>query len=172
MFRCKDKSFRYKLQSWKCTEISITLCIVCASWTRKTFWLNTLRSLSQVRATIYTSTEYTCIETTSRVTELLDMLLLRTYLHGNMVQRFCEISEALIFKDYEQVLVEKLQSSSTFDSFSSLKWTTLNLFIETTNLCCRVFNRSSVSSVGRAHCWLQTGRSRVRFPGPDQYSGS
>ena len=29
----------------------------------------------------------------------------------------------------------------------------------------------SVSSVGRA-CRLQSGRSRVRFPGPDQYSGS
>ena len=32
-------------------------------------------------------------------------------------------------------------------------------------------NRGSVSSVGRA-CWLQSGRSRVRFLGPDQYSGS
>ena len=73
-------------------------CIDCA-WTRKTFWLNTLRSLSQVRVAIYTSTEYSCIETTSRVTELLDMLLLRTYLHGKMVQRFCVINETLFFKD-------------------------------------------------------------------------
>ena len=33
------------------------------------------------------------------------------------------------------------------------------------------FYCGSVSSVGRA-CWLQSGRSRVRFLGPDQYSGS
>ena len=33
------------------------------------------------------------------------------------------------------------------------------------------FNSGSVSSVGRA-CWLRSGRARVRFPGPDQYSGS
>ena len=30
----------------------------------------------------------------------------------------------------------------------------------------------SVSSVGREYCQLQSGRSWVRFPGLDQYSGS
>ena len=59
-----------------------------------------------------------------------------TPLHGKMVQRFCVIHETLIFKDLcEQVSVRKLRSSSTFDSFSSMKRTTLNLFIETTNVC-------------------------------------
>ena len=33
------------------------------------------------------------------------------------------------------------------------------------------FSLEKASSAGRA-CSLQSGRSRVRFPGPDQYSGS
>ena len=35
------------------------------------------------------------------------------------------------------------------------------------------FNRGRISSVGIAlySCILQSGRSRVRFPGPEQYSG-
>ena len=56
---------RYELKKWNCTKISITSSKVC-SWTRNTFWLNILRSLSQVRETIYISKELTktCIETT------------------------------------------------------------------------------------------------------------
>ena len=37
------KLFRYELEWWNCTKISITSSIVCA-WTRKTFWVNILRS--------------------------------------------------------------------------------------------------------------------------------
>ena len=58
------KSFRYDLKQLNCTKISITSRKVC-SW--KTFWVNILRSLSQVREPIYTSKtlkELTCIETT------------------------------------------------------------------------------------------------------------
>ena len=44
-------------------KISITSSKV-GNWTRKTFWVNILRSLSQVRETIYTSKELTCIKTT------------------------------------------------------------------------------------------------------------
>ena len=62
LFRCK--SFRYELKQLNCTKISITSRKVC-SW--KTFWVNILRSLSQVREPIYTSKtlkELTCMETT------------------------------------------------------------------------------------------------------------
>ena len=63
------KSFRYKFKQWICTKISFTSSIVCA-WTRKTFWVNILRSFSQVRGTTYTSrlnkraSKRLCIETT------------------------------------------------------------------------------------------------------------
>ena len=56
-------SFRYKLKHWNCTKNLITSSKVC-SWIRKTFWVNNLRSLSQVRETIYTSKELTCIKAT------------------------------------------------------------------------------------------------------------
>ena len=69
-----NRSLRYKVVSiWvfsiRTQEVklhkktSFTLSIVCA-WTRKVFWVNIFRSLSQVRRTMYTSTENTCIETT------------------------------------------------------------------------------------------------------------
>ena len=50
------KSFWYKLKQWNCTKMLFTSGTVC-EWTRKTFWVNILRSLSQVRGTIYTSNE-------------------------------------------------------------------------------------------------------------------
>ena len=56
-------AFRYKLKQWNCTKNSITSSKVC-NWTRKRCCANNLRSLSQVRETIYTSKELTCIEAT------------------------------------------------------------------------------------------------------------
>ena len=56
-------AFRYKLKQWNCTTNSITSSKVC-NWTRKRCCVNNLRSLSQVRETIYTSKELTCIEAT------------------------------------------------------------------------------------------------------------
>ena len=90
-----------------------------------------------------------------------------TPLHGKMVQRFCVINETLIFKDLcEQVSVRKLRSSSTFDSFSSMKRTTLNLFIETTNVCwvlakhfSTLFQSLSQGSLPRSCFCLVTQRS-------------
>ena len=51
----------YELKHWNCTKILTTSSVVCAL----AFGVNIPRSLSQVRETIYTSTEQTCIETTS-----------------------------------------------------------------------------------------------------------
>ena len=45
------KSFPYELKQWNCTKIWITSSKVC-NWTRKTFWVNILRSLSQ-RISLY-----------------------------------------------------------------------------------------------------------------------
>ena len=50
------RSFQYELKQWNCTKISIPSSIAC-SWTRKTFLVNILRSLSQVLETMYASTE-------------------------------------------------------------------------------------------------------------------
>ena len=57
-----------ELKQWNCTKISITSRKVC-SWTGKTFWVNILRSLNQVREPIYTSMGLTCIETTGNRTQ-------------------------------------------------------------------------------------------------------
>ena len=59
-----------KLERWNCTKILITSSKVC-NWTRKTFWVNVPRSLSQVRETVYTSQESTCIEATGNPFSLL-----------------------------------------------------------------------------------------------------
>ena len=59
----RNKSFWYELKQWNCTKISFTSGKVFTG-TRKTFWVNALRSLSQVSGTFYCSTEQTCIETT------------------------------------------------------------------------------------------------------------
>ena len=56
-----NKSYIYELKHWNCTKILTTSSVVCAL----AFGVNIPRSLSQVRETIYTSTEQTCIETTS-----------------------------------------------------------------------------------------------------------
>ena len=45
------KSFPYELKQWNCTKIWITSSKVC-NWTRKTFWVNILRSLTQ-RISLY-----------------------------------------------------------------------------------------------------------------------
>ena len=42
------KSFWYELKRWNCTKILFTSSRVCP-WTRKTFWLNILCSLSQLK---------------------------------------------------------------------------------------------------------------------------
>ena len=72
------KSFWYELKQLNCTKISITSRKVC-SW--KTFWVNILRSLRQVREPIYTSKtlkELTCIETTgNRKFERLGLAFIR-----------------------------------------------------------------------------------------------
>ena len=51
---------------WNCTKMSFSSSIVCA-WTRKTFWMNTLCSSSQIRGAIYWINLHrtTRIETTS-----------------------------------------------------------------------------------------------------------
>ena len=46
-----------ELKQWNCQKISITSSKGC-NWTRKTFWVNILRTLSQVPKTIYTSKEF------------------------------------------------------------------------------------------------------------------
>ena len=43
-----NQSFRYKLKQWNYTKILITSSKIC-NWTRKTFWVNILRSLSHER---------------------------------------------------------------------------------------------------------------------------
>ena len=69
-------------KQWNCTKISITSRKVC-SW--KTFWVNILRSLSQVREPIYTSKtlkELTCIETTgNRKFERIGLAFTRNHLN-------------------------------------------------------------------------------------------
>ena len=64
-----NQSFRYKLKQWNYTKILITSSKIC-NWTRKTFWVNILRSLSHERETIFTSQELTCIKTTCIKTTL------------------------------------------------------------------------------------------------------
>ena len=57
------RSFRYELKQGNCTKILITSSKVW-NWTRKFFWVNILYCLSQVRETIHTWKELTCIKTT------------------------------------------------------------------------------------------------------------
>ena len=46
----RNKSFWYELKQWNCTKISFTSSNIFA-WTKETFWVNALRSLSQVSGT-------------------------------------------------------------------------------------------------------------------------
>ena len=57
---------------WNCTKISFSSSIVCA-WSRKTFWMNTLRSSSQIRGAIYWINLYrtTRIETTGNPSSVI-----------------------------------------------------------------------------------------------------
>ena len=57
------RSFRYELKQWNWTKILVTSSKVW-NWTRKFFWVNILYCLSQVRETIHTWKELTCIKTT------------------------------------------------------------------------------------------------------------
>ena len=51
------KSLRYELKQSYCTKLSITSSIFRLRVNMKTFWVNILRSLRQVRGTIYNETE-------------------------------------------------------------------------------------------------------------------
>ena len=64
----RNRSFRYEFKQWNCAKILISSSKVC-NWTRKIFWVNILCSLSQLRETVYTSKELTCIETTGNPSE-------------------------------------------------------------------------------------------------------
>ena len=64
---CGNRSFWYKLKHWNCQKNSVisSMTSIEWAWIRKTFWVNIPPSLRHVCETIYNSTKWNCIETTS-----------------------------------------------------------------------------------------------------------